>query len=85
MVTKVKHNKLLQNYREKNSCIMISRKFGDKNETQQAYARMLTNLPNGLVTHAKLQRKKSWIMISRECGDKNEAPHVSTKLYSKNS
>ncbi len=64
---------------------MISRKFGNKNETQQAYARMLTNLPNGLVTNAKLQRKLSWIMISKKVGDKNETPHVSTKLYNKNS
>jgi hypothetical protein len=64
---------------------MISRKFGNKNETQQTYARMLTNLPNGLVTNAKLRRKKSWIMISKELGDKNETPHVSTKLYNTNS
>ncbi len=33
----------------------------------------------------KTTKKKSWIMISKELGDKNETPHVSTKLYNKNS
>jgi hypothetical protein len=37
---------------------MISRKLGDKNEAQQAFARILTNLPNCLVANAKLQREK---------------------------
>jgi hypothetical protein len=37
---------------------MIWRELWNKSEAQQAFARMFTNLPNGLVTNAKLQRKK---------------------------
>jgi hypothetical protein len=36
---------------------MISRELGDKSETQQAYANMLTNLPNGLVTMQNYKKK----------------------------
>jgi hypothetical protein len=37
---------------------MILGKLGDKSEAPQASTRMLTNMPNGLVVDAKLERKK---------------------------
>ncbi len=64
---------------------MISRKLGDKNEAPQASTQMLTNMPNGLIVDAKLEKKNSWIIVSRELGNKSEASHVPAKLQNKNS
>jgi hypothetical protein len=37
---------------------MISKKLEDKNEAPQASTRMFTNMLNGLIIDAKLERKK---------------------------
>jgi len=46
----------MQNYREKNSWIMILGELKDKSEAQQAFARMFTSLFHDLVTNAKMER-----------------------------